>query len=68
LFCCGHVFRPELLCQLSYRSKDAPGGTRTRDRFVIDNGNRSGPQQDVRRGRGVRSGSGVEPQRHSEGV
>jgi len=32
------VFDPELLCQLSYRSRDAPGGTRTRDRrFVVDN-------------------------------
>jgi hypothetical protein len=61
-------YSPELLYQLSYRSGNAPGGTRTRDlRLGVDNRYRSGPQQEVRRGRGVRSGCGVEPQRPSGG-
>ena len=34
-------------------------------RLGVDNRNRSGPQQDVRRGRELRSGRGVEPQRRT---
>ncbi len=34
-------------------------------RLGVDNRNRSGPQQKVRRGREVRSGRGVEPQRRT---
>src|SRR6266568_2934744 len=34
-------------------------------RFGVDNRNRSGPQQEVRRGREMRSGRGVEPQRRT---
>ncbi len=51
------LYSRKLLCQLSYRSARAPGGTRTRDLSIrIDNRNCSGPQQVVRRGRGMRSG------------
>src|SRR5437867_6229421 len=32
---------------------------------LVDNRNRSGPQQKVRRGHEMRSGRGVEPQRHT---
>ena len=34
-------------------------------RLGVDNRNRSGPQQEVRRGRELRSGRGVEPQRRT---
>ncbi len=34
-------------------------------RLGVDNRNRSGPQQEVRRGRDMRSGRGVEPQRRT---
>ena len=65
--CCGRGSTDRTALPLSYRSTEAPGGIRTRDRRLgVDNRTRSGPQQVVRRGRGARSGCGVEPQRPGE--
>ena len=56
--CCGRGCTDRTALPLSYRSSEAPGGSRTRDRRLgVDNRTRSGPQQVVRRGRVVRSGA-----------